>query len=291
VSSYLTTFTIANKHVIVKELYVKDYKTILKCLVNDPVDINELFLNLNVILEKITNLSKEEILELNLFEYFYVLIKIRMTSLGASIFAVYNDVDRDINVEINLQKTLDEIQKLLTIKLEYTHVDEFSKIIFKIPTIKKICNSTEYIFVNNTDINNLPLQYIKTLNEYSKKITNEIKKYSFFKSPVEKYSVPFATDIQSYVQLIKILFNDSLLSLYENIYYLSKFCFLSPQYLEECTYGEFKIFVKKTEEILIKKANKLNTNNVNVEMEPIDINTLYGNDESLSSVSRSEFTP
>jgi len=297
VSSYLTTFAINNKQIICKELFLKDYKTILKCLVNDPIDVNELFLNLNEILTRITNLSKEEILSLNIFEYFYLLIKIRMISLGSSIFAIYNDEEKDISVDINLQKTLDELEKLLSHKIEHTYSDDNIQIVFRVPIITKILNSGDYIFVDkittrdNLDFTvlDLPMYYIKVLNKYNRLINTDIKKYYFFKSSIKKYSVCFASDLPNYIQLIKILFNDNLLSVYENIYYLSKFCYLSPQYLEECTYGEFKIFVKKTEEILLKKASKIQTN-VENDIDPVDINSLYGNEENLP-ITKSEFTP
>lgn len=296
-SSYLTTFTINSKQVICKELYLKDYKTILKCLVNDPVDVNELLLNLNEILVNLTNLSKQEILSLNIFEYFYLLIKIRMISLGSSIFAIYNEEDKSINVEINLQKTLDELEKLLSQKFKYEYSDEYFKINFDTPSIEKILFDSDYIFIKsiltndnlNLTVNDLPVSYIKTLNNQNRIIHNTIKQYYFYKSSIQKYSVSFASDLNNYIQLIKILFNDNLLSVYDNIYYLSKFCYLSPQYLEECTYGEFKIFVKKTEEILLKKASKIKTDS-DTEIEPVDINSLYG-DDNISSITKSEFTP
>ena len=85
-----TKLNLLDKEIIHGELNVKDYKIILKCLLGDTLDVPALFLNLNNILLKITNLKKEELYNLNIIEYFLLLLSIRTNSIGGIIFATYN---------------------------------------------------------------------------------------------------------------------------------------------------------------------------------------------------------
>lgn len=286
-SELITKLQLTDREVLYRELKLKQYKTILKCLVSSPIDRYNLFLNLNAILAQITNLTKEEILDLNLLEYLLLLTEIRVTSIGSSIFAVYKSFDESINIEIPLQKTLEEIQKCLNNfkQLQLDIAD--TKLNFVIPKIKKLV-SNKPVNYTDIDINELPARYLKTINKSLKEFNNYFKKYYFFKPPIEKYSVKLSISVNEFTDIIRILFNENLLSVYNNIYYLSKFCNISAEYLENCTYGEFKIFVKKTEEILAKNTKGSTTNIEENTYEEIDINSLYGNDLPISN---SEFTP
>ena len=286
-SSLITKLQLPGKEVIYKELKLKQYKTILKCLVSTPIDRYNLFLNLNTILVQITNLTEEEILNLNLLEYLLLLTEIRVTSIGSSIFAVYKGTDESINIEIPLQKTLEEIQKCLNgfkqLQLDIADI----KLNFVIPKVKNLI-SNKPVNYTDIDINELPARYLKIINKSLKEFNSYFKKYYFFKPPIEKYSVKLSASINEFTDIIRILFNENLLSVYNNIYYLSKFCNMSAEYLENCTYGEFKIFVKKTEELLLKNTKNITTNIEENHYEEVDINSLYGNDLSISN---SEFTP
>jgi hypothetical protein len=298
VSNFLIPLQINNKTVIHKELKVKDYKSVLKCLVNDPLDLNFLILNLNFILKKVTNLSEQEINQLNIIEYFLLLLNIRMFSLGSSIFTVYKK--EELNIEISLQPLLDTIISFLNEDHTTTIKKENYTFKFSIPSVEQLITNDELSFVTivNKDIlpGDLPISYIKFINKHIKQIKNKINKIFFYKSPIDKYSIKFSSDRVEYFSLIKLLFNENLLTIYDNILYLSKVCNISSNYLENCTYGEFKIFVKKTEEMLYQLKNKTtdntlvnNLDNEN-EYEPVDINSLYGNDPS-PQVTKSEFTP
>lgn len=280
----LTTVCIKNKEYIVKELKLKDYKTILKCLVSDPIDVNTLFLNLNTIIKKLTNLTSEQISNLNLLEYLLLLLHIRITSIGNSIFGVYKNDDESINVEISLNKTQQEVKECLNTFKPIT----YKTLTTSLPTIKDIITDNTYPFIIQ-DVKNLPFKKYKDVTYISKEYNAFFKNFYFFKSPIEKYSIKLNLQIKEYCQLIKILFNENLLTLYDNIYYLCKFSQLTPNYLENCTYGEFKIFVKKTEEILYKNTPPASETSQEPLYDPVDINSLYGNDDI--PVTRSEFTP
>jgi hypothetical protein len=287
VSDLLTELQLSNKIVVYRELKLKHYKNLLKCLYSEPINVSNLFLNLNFILEQITNLTKEEITNLNCLEYLLLLLEIRTTSIGSSIFAIYNAENEPVNIEIPLNKTIVEIQNCLNNFKPLQFIDANVELNFIVPQIKDL-TIKKYLWVKE-DISNLPLKYLKNINQYTKKINKYIEQYYFFNPNVEKYSIKLSLKTTNFIQFIKILFNENLFSIYENIFYLSKICNMSAEYLENCTYGEFKIFVKKTEEMLQKQTTPLQVNEEQ-EFTPIDINSLYGN-KNIADISPSEFTP
>jgi len=288
VASLLTVISVNNKNIVFKELKLKDYKTILKCLISEPIDTDSLFLNLNNILVKITNLTLNDLLNLNLLEYLLLLTHIRITSIGSAIFGVYNEEEQSINVEIPLYKTIEDIKNCLNNFKEEVYKDSTITLTTTIPIIRDILDNKKILHIKE-HTGNLPLKYLKRINKLTSSYNNFFKEYYFYKSPIKKYSIYISLEIEKYTQLIKVLFNEDLLTVYDNIYYLCKISQLSPSYLEKCTYGEFKIYVKKTEELLYKNSKPV----PNIEQEPlydpVDINSLYGNEGP--PITKSEFTP
>lgn len=286
----LTYLQLSNKQVIYKELKLKHYKTLLKCLIGNQIDVSNLLLNINNILQDITNLTLDEILNLTLLEYLLLLTEIRITSIGSTIFAVSKSSKHTFNIEIPLNKTLDEIKNCIN---NYEPLF-FRNLNFVIPLVKDIVNKKEFLYIKE-DVTNLPVRYLKDINQGNKKFNSYFQQYYFFNLPTNKqYSLKLSVNLKEFIELIKILYNENLISIYDNIYYLSKLCNFSAEYLENCTYGEFKIFVKKTESILQKKIKPLPPiiEPLVPEFDPVDINSLYGNNEGFdTNITSSEFTP
>jgi hypothetical protein len=296
VNGLYTKLKLLDKEIIHGELNVKDYKVILKCLLGDTLDIPALYLNLNSILLKITNLKEDELYNLNIIEYFLLLLSIRSNSIGGIIFATYNGEKK-----INLQIPLNEIIEELTFFLENyqplaINIKNVSTTI-TIPKIKEFISKEDLSFTNNIivnsnttiDIEQLPVCVYKQINDKINFLKKDINNLHFYKPVVEDYIIKFSSNLNEYVSLIKILFNENLLSVYDNIFYLSKVSNFSAEYLENCTYGEFKLFVKKTEN-LYKNTTSTPTQSLPVEdeMDQVDIDSLYGRDLNITP---SEFTP
>jgi len=296
VNGLYTKLKLLDKEIIHGELNVKDYKVILKCLLGDTLDIPALYLNLNSILLKITNLKEDELYNLNIIEYFLLLLSIRSNSIGGIIFATYNGEKK-----INLQIPLNEIIEELTFFLENyqplaINIKNVSTTI-TIPKIKEFISKEDLSFTNdiivnsNTtiDIEQLPVCVYKQINDKINFLKKDINNLHFYKPVVEDYIIKFSSNLNEYGSLIKILFNENLLSVYDNIFYLSKVSNFSAEYLENCTYGEFKLFVKKTEN-LYKNTTSTPTQSLPVEdeMDQVDIDSLYGRDLNITP---SEFTP
>jgi hypothetical protein len=291
VKGLYTKLTLSDKEIVYSELCVRDYKTILKCLLGTSIDIPILFLNLNNILVNITNLTKEELFDLNIIEYFLLLLKIRMTSIGSVIFATYNG-ERKINLQISLFRAIEELETFL---LEYTPVTfNVKNLTYKLvlPKIKDFITDNVLTFIEdsaNINFDQLPINVYKTINKNINLFKESINSMYFFNPVDEKYVINFSSNLAEYTSLIKILYNENLLSVYDNIFYLCKTSNFSADYLESCTYGEFKLFVKKLELMFSNTSN--NTDQLPIsesEFTPIDIESLYGNGVNITP---SEFTP
>lgn len=286
-----TKLTLLDKEVLYSELCVRDYKTILKCLLGTSIDIPALFLNLNSILVNITNLTKEQLLELNIIEYFLLLLKIRTTSIGSIIFATYNG-ERKINLQIPLIKAIEELEIYLSnyIPINFNVKNLTYKLV--LPKVKDFITNSDLTFIENSNTSNfekLPIKVYKNINKNINLFKESINSMYFFNPVVDNYTINFSSNLEDYVSLIKILFNENLLSIYDNIFYLSKICNLSAEYLENCTYGEFKIFVKKIENLYNNSSQPTDIPaSEEPEFEQIDIQSLYG---AGVQVSASEFTP
>ncbi len=282
------------------ELNVQEYKIILKCLLNDPLDSYNLLYNLNSILTRITNLTQTDILNLNLLEYLELLINIRISSIGNKLFAVYEDKDKTTKLEINLSQTLKQINSAKSEHTFLKYKNEEIEIIFDIPTISNVINNnlifvkeiktkdTTITDINEALLNTLPAKYINVINNHTEKIKKQIGKFYFYDSPIKIFSINLSLDLTTYIHLVKLLFNENLTSIYDNLFYLSKICNLNSNFLENCTYGEFKIFVKKAEEVLRKKIQPASqeTNLNEPQYSPANIDSFY----TPPDVTPSEFT-
>lgn len=298
--------------VFCKELKVKHLKVIYKCLLGD--DSEFLFYNLNIILNDLTS---KEIDNINFLDYFILLMNIRCLSIGNIINV---QISEDTSLEINFNKIIDYLIKTIEIKNILTP-DNIDNIVinYKLPKIFDIIefnNNPEkihYYFIDNVQIKNTTINF-KDINEcefYLGKLParcfslinnkvntiinyfNEINLLNYNENiSKQDISIYFNFNIKNLYALIKILFGNELLSLYENILILCKLGNFTPEYIENCTPGEYLLFMKKMEEI--SKSNKqqqnqkINNNETEEIAEEASYNP-YMNDEDLPPIT-SEFS-
>lgn len=257
-----------------KELKVKHLKQIFKCTLGDEFDKEILLYNVNDVLSQLIEICPSK---LNFLDYFILLLQIRMTSIGKTIKVQLNT---NTTMEINLEEIFKIFKK---VNFEsFLSPDKFNDqitIYYHLPTILEILQFTKtpenifyyfldkieiekeiYIFKNILEcekiINHIPSRFFSTIN---KKIQNIIHYFnqinllsynSFIKEPI----LYFNFNINNLCFLIKLFFGDHLMALYENIFALCKIGNFTPEYIENCSPGEYLLYVKKLEEY-----NKLNT--------------------------------
>lgn len=276
-ASFLTPFTINNKNIFYSELKVKYLKIIYKSLLGDTPDTNIIFANLNNILHELTNIDIEEIENFNVVDYFNLLFDIRITSIGSSVFVEVPDLV-NTKIELNLSNFSEKLN--LTKQKYYNNKDYIDDFVieYRLPTLNniiKLNNQTTTdelysIFIrsitykqNLIDFTKLNLNEVQlVLNHLPAKITSNLYKkiYSLITEfneinllpqlkELEGKSLTFNLNINNLILILKIIFGDELMSLYDNIFWLSKFTRFTPEYIENLTPGEYILYVKKVQAI------------------------------------------
>jgi hypothetical protein len=284
---YISKSALSDKTIFYNELQVKHLKTIYKCLLGDELISDLVFKNLNNILTIITNLKNEEVNSLNILDYFLLIFDIRCTSIGNLIFVQLAD-KTNTSIEINIFN-FNKILKDINLKqILETDIIQNIEIKYSLPTInelhelklEKTIDKIYPIFINTIKINNTVIKF-KELNYLEKnnllekipaKITSIIikKVYDIYQTfnkinllattnGLQDKILPFNFNINNLTQLVKILFGEQLMSLYENIFALCKLGNFSPEYIENCTPGEYILFVKKLE--ALSQQNQKQNNN------------------------------
>ena len=314
-NSFINVLDVFGKDVQIKELLLKDYRTILKCLLGDTPNVKNLFENIDIIMEKYSSLNLYEIEELDFIDYLIILAKIRNISLSGVLKLRMDDEGKIATLHLSLS---DVIQTFYDIKKDFlkSEKNNFGKyeIVYRLPTlselescqyddrfeldatifIDKIYHNSENICViqknlpindRNELFNRLPAKYSLKVVKDIKALDDKLKKINLINllnhpDIGEKCILPFDFNIRNITFLIKMLFSDDLMSMYESFYTMSEK--MSPEYLDNCTPGEFGMFIKIYESKLKQQnSNPQNVNNI----EPSPMNNFE------QTVENSEFTP
>ena len=279
-SYFIYNTKINNYDIQYRELSISAYKIILKSLLGDVPIPKIVFTNINNLLVEFTNLSIEKIERLNFIDLFILITNIRMISLGGDISLTFTKDEIPLKVKLNVDKILNMLieTKFNYLKTSILDVGDY-KIEFKIPTILELLSydintnaeldgvifikSIQHINIPEIHIemgNNLTIEERNAIfNKFPIIMTNKILKH--LKGILEsvkninivdilnnanvssKYKIPFDINIYNLAFFMKILFLDDLMSIYNNIYSLTLNAHMSGDYLENCTIGEFQIFV------------------------------------------------
>jgi len=273
--SFVSNFSLSEKNIFYSELKVKHLKNIYKSLVGDDLNFETIITNINNILQKITSLTKVEIDNLSFLDYFLLLFEIRCTSIGNLIYIQPHD-NENTKIEINVYK-LTAILNKIDIKESLTpdNIDDI-EIFYRLPTINDLLYSKDLnqlytffvqkIILNNIHINLTELSSkdkseileklpVKITTQILKKVSNIIKTFNETNLLSTTYGLEnknmfFNLDIENLINVLKILFGEQLMTLYENIFMLCKAGNFTPEYIENCTPGEYILFVKKLDALL-----------------------------------------
>jgi hypothetical protein len=273
--NFVSSFLLSKKNIFYNELKVKHLKYIYKCLIGDELNFEIIFININNILQQITSLNVDEINNLNFLDYFLLLLEIRCTSIGNLIYIQPHD-DENTKIEINIYKLIDILNELNTDKLLLTDNIDSIQIFYKLPTIKNLLNinsSNEIytFFVEKIILNDVHISLVdlsvedceKVLEKLPVKVTTQIlKKVSRITKIFNETNLLSTTfglqdktlllnlNIENLINVLKIVFGEQLMTLYENIFMLCKVGNFTPEYIENCTPGEYILFVKKLDALI-----------------------------------------
>lgn len=319
-SNFVNNVIINKDNIFYKELKVKHLKTIYKCLFGDDPNANVVVRNLNNILCELTYLPLNKIEALNFVDYFLLLFELRCTSIGNIISAELPETP-NYKLQINIYKFTEALEKTKINELLVADSVDNIKIYYRLPTLLEINklienNTVENIYITlldkivikdiEIDLKQLDKKSIITiLEKLPAKITytiankayivldkfNEINLLSYIPEMADR-CLYFNFNIKNLILLLKLLFGDQLLSLYENIFALCKMGNFTPEYIENCTPGEYLLFHKKLEQVRSQQTAPIQSSNLNINTNSNfdDINP-YNSPDLPPITSRSEFTP
>ncbi len=277
---YYSKCTLKNSQdVFFEELKVKHLKILYKCLIGDEIDTDTLIFNLNSILNVIVKNIPSNI---DFLDYFILLLEIRILSIGNKITL---QLKEDTTLEVNLEQ-FSGVLKNINIEdlLKPESLSEEVTFYFKLPTLSEVSNFSKtsedliYSFLDKIQIknqtykkeefyfqntlNHLPARFFSIINKRIQKIVSHFNKINLlsYNKHIKDTELYFNFNIHNLVLLIKLLFGNHLMVLYENIFALCKIANFTPEYIENCSPGEYILFVKKLEEFNKSSSESTTTN-------------------------------
>jgi hypothetical protein len=277
-SKFTTKINLIDEDVFVSEFKVKHFKTLLKTLLGDTPDTENIFANLVVILSEITSLSVSELKSLSILNFLLLLLYIRCLSIGSTIQLEIKD-KKNTKVTLDLTRVIDTLNQTLPFDLEQTY-DNF-KIKYKFLSVNNFLfddvtdssylkNNISFITIKNNQkiqvsdlsnndflllLNHLPAKYSTEIYKNIVTLNNFITNINLFEH-LKFDNLYLYLNRDTFSFFMQILFSNNLMPLYENIFALCKFANLPPEYVENCTPGEYTIFVKLLEQMFKEQAPK-----------------------------------
>ena len=273
--------TLSSIKVKCSELKVKQYKEILKSIYGDEPSTLLFADTLLYIFSDLLNLDKDYLqANLTVYDLFLLLLEVRTHSLGNTSSIVIERDSKKMTVNLNLDNIKVDLEKINPLKFETSVSFNDMTINLKPPTLEKILTSLEvedeYLLIIDNLENQSGIVKINT-SEQAKHLFNvlppkiSLQIIDFYRQYIEatasnnfleRYGIVdqklnFIPTLETVIWFAKLFFNESLSSLYDNIFYLSIKGKMSAEYIEQCNPGEYIYFVKKLEEWL-SQQNKQN---------------------------------
>lgn len=283
--------SLLQKEVEFKELTLSQYRQLLKCFIGDEIDSKFIFTNTNNILQSLTNLTEKEIKQLSFVDYFLILFNIRQISIGDVVsLYVFDNEQKQIKAEIRIQNLINEISNNEIKKLLMSESTDVGEIFYRLPTIEEIFyleNSSDtslYTFFlqkikfSNTEINlenysfiereqivqKIPVKVMTCLTKRTQELISSFNKLNLLKSinneTFDKI-LPFTLNSEILGFVYKLVYNTNLENIYDCMFALAKVANFSCEFLDNCSPGEFYLFVKKLEQLNAQQQQTSNSQN------------------------------
>ena len=260
--------SLSKETVVCSELKVKDYKNILKCSYGETPDQLPFIETLCETLAVVSDKPIPYIRSLNIIDLFCLLIDARVNCLGkiCKIVLTLNNVKH--NIELNLANLKTELSVIFLDTPLTIQQDEFV-FVLDYPSAERLLNLSENdiylsllkkVYIQKgevkyeldittnkqaeTFINLIPpsvyVCLVKNCNILINKLLNVnfLDRYNIRKDQVLNFNL----SIDTLIWYTKLIFNESLEKLYNNIFNLSYLGHMSAEYIENSVVGEYIYF-------------------------------------------------
>ena len=283
--------TLLQKEIEFKELNLSQYRQLLKCFIGDEIDLKFVYSNTNNILQTLTNLTDKEIKQLSFVDYFLLLFNIRQISIGDAVsLYVFDNEQKQLKVDLRVQNLINEINNAEIKKLLIPENTDIGEIYYRLPTIEEILlleNSSDtsiYTFFlqkikfSNTEINlesysfeerekivqKIPVKIMTCLTKRTQELIKHFNNLNLLKSINNEMfdkALPFTLNSEILGFVYKLVYNTNLENIYDCMFALAKAANFSCEFLDNCSPGEFYLFVKKLEQLNAQQQQASNEQN------------------------------
>ena len=288
-NSFGVKIAIKDRDVKITEYTVKDLKFILKNLLLCESAPKDFIDNIISFVTSKTDLQLEQVESLNFLDFIYLLIQIKCLSSPNIVDLVATVNDKQTNIQANLLQFAETVNNLNFKELQTAYITKDIAINFKIPVLKDIfclpstylpCSVVDSVIVgdhrkidfNNithekkTDVfNKLPIKAALVVRERFNTVKKKLEPINLLEDLKldKRVRIPINVAPECLVSLFKIIFSEDITAIYENIFMLSKYSNIAADYIENCTPGEYNIFMKQLEKTFVtEKNNEVNETSI-----------------------------
>ena len=294
---------LVDRTIMCSEMTVKQYKEFLKSIYGDEPDYDSFALMFASMLSELTDLSKDEILDLSIIDIFLIVLEIRMYALGnrCSVSIQLEDESK-ANLDLSLALIVDDL-KAVEFKRFQTSIEQKNITVhLSPPSFRRFKEEApegeeHLMFIDSVEIHSINDSRKITTHETAKMVSDNLSpKHNVMISKrfveyltamsevdllvhykIKNRTLKFTPTFKTLMWYIKLFFSEPLNTLYDNLFYLSYRAHIDPSYIEQCTPGEYIYFIKKLEQVLHdqRQANDGDTGNTNLPSEDDNMQDEY----------------
>lgn len=287
---------LSKETLVCSELQVKYYKDLLKCCYGEDPDPLVFVATVCDVFSFIANKPSDFFKKLSIIDFFCLFLDMRINSQGNACDAVITKDDKKMNLELRLDHLRDELIRFCNSSSSLIDQDNIS-ILIDYPSVERLleASSDEYlryikgVYANNTSLldsqtkqfieistnkhaemffDRLPprtsLQIIENADKCFKRLIdiNFLSRYG-----VKDQHLTFLPNIESLIWFAKLMLNEPLDVLYNNIFYLAQMGNMSADYIENSIVGEYNFFVGCLKQKIAAETPASDNNSYNISPE------------------------
>lgn len=251
------------------EISVKQYKFILKTLWPAEPPPEPTIKKLCFVLSEITQTPVSYFESLTFLDIFLLFVVMRIYCFGPSLeLSFTTHEEKKAKITLNLAKTIDSLKEIqskhCTPKIikngDFTLTAELPSIkrmlekkdadplysLFLTSITLQSCENDLRIDNNSlaqSVIDRLPPKITQELSNNARHFLQDIQHINLFSGYDTNESLLLSFNVESLIQITKLLFSEPLNTFYDNLFYLAHFGNMNPEFIERCTVGEYIYFI------------------------------------------------
>lgn len=262
--------------ILLRELSMFEYKELLKIIYGDDPSEQIFVETVLDILSRLADRPKLFFERLSVCDILLIFLQIRIQTFGDSASIHFIHQEKQSTLELSLEHIKQTIRTYYT-KFGHSEISfQQMNISLSPPSLRRLLTTKiedPFSFVSSITMRGTTMVIQEMDSKEEQIIFDHIpvktssKIIAFHRTFVEnlkdsdllaRYSLDktliFIPTITSLIFFIKLLFNESIETLYDNLFFLSYRGHLDGKFLDACTPGEYIFFAKKLQEVLTKQA-------------------------------------